>query len=156
MGRKLDPTILVIFGITGDLSREKLLPALYHLHQDGLLPKKIAIVGFARSEFTHQSFRRRIKPKNIRSSSSWLKFAKKIYYHRGDITEPSSFQSLADLLQGLETRGHSCANRLFYFATLPTHYETISHGLGRLGSWLAARSTKDKPARSLKSLLEPI
>ncbi len=127
--QKLEPTILVIFGITGELSRSRLLPALFHLFEDKLLPKKFSIVGFARSEFTHQSFRKDIKPKG--SSGDWKAFAEKIYYHRGDITDPRDFQSLHEFLQSLESRGHSCANHLFYFATLPSHYHTISEELSR-------------------------
>lgn len=131
MERKLDPTILVIFGITGELSRERLLPALFRLSQENLLPKKFSIVGFARSQFTNRSLRQFARPKT--APKSWSKFAEKIYYHQGDITHSQSFKTLADFVRSLESRGHSCANRLFYFATLPSHYETISHGLGRAG-----------------------
>lgn len=157
MERKLDPTILVIFGITGDLSREKLLPALFDLHKAKLLPQKFSIVGFARSEFTDESFRSHIKPKNAKKS--WDEFSRQIHYHRGDITDPKTFESLATYLKGLESRGHSCANRLFYFATLPTHYNTISkelHDSGLLvGCTLHKRQTRvvvEKPfGRDLKT-----
>ncbi len=141
MGKqKLDPTILIIFGITGELSRKRLLPALYHLFEDKLLPQKFAIVGFARSEFTHETFRREIIPEN--AGRNWGAFAEKIYYHRGDITEPETFQSLKQFLQGLESRGHSCANRLFYFATLPSHYHTISEELSQAGLLVGCRLHK--------------
>ena len=128
---KIDPTILVIFGITGELSRDRLLPALAHLDGHKLLPKKFSIVGFARSEFTDQTFRKRVRPKN--ASKAWKIFEKKIYYHRGDITNPHDFKSLAQFLSSLESRGHACANHLFYFATLPSHYETISDELSKSG-----------------------
>lgn len=138
--KQLDPTILVIFGITGDLSRGRLLPALFDLYQDKLLPQKFSIVGFARSEFTDESFRSHIKPQA--SKKAWDEFAKKIYYHRGDITDVQDFKSLHEFLKKMENRGHSCANRLFYFATLPSHYNTISKELHDSGLLIGCSTHK--------------
>ena len=125
----LDPTILVIFGATGDLSRQRLTPALYRLFERKLLPKAFSIVGFARSEFSHDEFRKKIKPN--RAGGNWEKFAKKIFYTPGNFTNDHDFKKLSDLLQKLEGKNHTCANHLFYFATLPSHYHTISHALSK-------------------------
>lgn len=132
MHQKLEPTILTIFGATGSLSRERLLPALYHLQEHKLLPKEFLVMGFARSEFSHQQFRKFTKPAGI-TGKDWQKFAGRIFYHSGNFSNSEDFQKLAGQLAALEARNHSCANRLFYFSTLPSHYETISHQLDRAG-----------------------
>ncbi len=133
---KLDPTILVIFGATGDLARQRLIPALYRLFERKLLPKVFNIVGFARSDFTHEEFRKKTKP--ARAGGDWIKFAKKIFYSPGNFASDEDFNKLSGLLQKLEDKKHSlprrqtsCANHLFYFATLPSHYHTISHALSK-------------------------
>ena len=128
---RLDPTILVIFGATGELSREPLIPAIFRLFERKLLPKKFQIVGFARSVFSHEEFRKKVKPAH--GSGEWDKFAKEIFYTPGNFTSEADFVSLVKFLDKLETKGHSCANRLFYFATLPSHYHTISHALEKSG-----------------------
>lgn len=129
--QELDPTVLVIFGATGDLSRQRLIPALYRLFERKLLPKSFNIIGFARSEFSHEQFRKKIKPEN--AAAEWSEFAKNIYYTPGNFTNEADFQKLSSFLKKLENPGHSCANRLFYFATLPSHYHTISHALDKSG-----------------------
>ncbi|OGE78189.1 MAG: glucose-6-phosphate dehydrogenase [Candidatus Doudnabacteria bacterium RIFCSPHIGHO2_01_FULL_46_14] len=136
----LDPTILVIFGATGDLAGHRLIPALNRLYKRKLLPKSISIVGFARSEFSHEQFRKKIEPPGI--SKEWNKFAKKIYYMSGNFTNENDFKKLAKLLVKLESKNHSCANRLFYFATLPSHYHTISHALDKSGLLVGCRIHK--------------
>lgn len=132
LASKIPPTILVILGATGELSRQRLIPALFHLHEHGLLPRKFSVAGFARSVFSHQEFRNRVKITSA-SSKAWTGFAKKIFYIPGDFTTPEEVKTLAKFIHGLESRNHSCANRLFYFATLPSHYETISHELSKSG-----------------------
>lgn len=138
----IDPTILIIFGATGELARERLIPGLYHLFDRGLLPRLFWMLGFARSEFSHEAFRKRVTPPN--AGSSWRKFSKKIHYVSGNFANSGDFQRLAKYLHGLENRGHSCANRLFYFATLPSHYETISHELDRARLLVGCRIHKRK------------
>lgn len=129
--QKIDPTILVIFGATGELSRDRLLPALHRLFDHGLLPKLFWVVGFSRSVYTHQEFRK--ISKQPKAPKTWPAFAKKIFYVPGNFTDPGDFKRLADFLHSLEGRGHSCANRLFYFSTLPNHFRTISQALRKSG-----------------------
>lgn len=145
--KQIDPTILIIFGATGELARERLLPSLFHLHEHSFLPKVFSIVGFARSEFTSQDFRKKVKPQN--AGKTWDKFAKKIHYVPGNFTELKDFKKLANFLHNLEGRGHSlprrqagCANRLFYFSTLPSHYETISESLHKSGLLIGCKIHK--------------
>lgn len=130
--RKIEPTILVIFGATGSLSRERLIPALHHLFDHKLLPKMFSVVGFARSVFSHEQFRKLAKPSGA-TGKSWAQFSKKIFYQPGNFTSDADFQKLGEILHKIENRGYSCANRLFYFSTLPSHYETISRQLDKHG-----------------------
>ncbi len=137
--KTVDPTILIIFGATGELSRQRLIPALYRLFDHELLPKIFFVVGFARSVFSHREFRKTVRPQEI-DAKTWNRFSKKIYYQPGNFTNHQDFQKLATLLPNLEGQGHnlphrqaSCANWLFYFATLPSHYKTISHELKKSG-----------------------
>ena len=125
----LEPTILVIFGASGELTSERLVPALFHLFNHGLLPRGFKLVGFSRRAFSHQEFRKRLAIRH----RNWEKFARSISYHPGNFTDPADFRSLAQYLHEMEGRGHTCANRLFYFATLPTHYDTISEELKKSG-----------------------
>lgn len=127
---KIAPTILVIFGATGELSRERLLPALQELFAHQLLPQNFWVVGFARSEFSHAEFRKKVRLKD--EPDTWKKFAKKIFYLSGNFSNLEDFRRLAGFLHKLEKKKH-CANRLFYFATLPSHYHTISHALQKSG-----------------------
>ncbi len=129
--KQLEPTILVIFGATGELARQRLIPAIFRLFERKLLPRKFQIVGFARSPLAHKEFRNRVKPSA--APSSWSGFAKKIFYTPGNFTNSEDFGKLMAFLTGLESKKHRCANRLFYFATLPSHYHTISHALDESG-----------------------
>src|SRR5690348_16114022 len=89
-GRPGDPCIMVIIGASGDLTKRKLIPALYNLALDGLLSKEFAILGVGRSDFTSEEFRDQIG-KEINEFATtkvdpdlWHWFARRIYYVSGD------------------------------------------------------------------------
>src|SRR3989344_6672976 len=138
MKREIDPTILVIFGATGELTTTRLLPALFHMAEKKLLPEKFAIVGFSRTVFTHEQFRETIKQKTG--------LLPQIYYSPGDINNPADFQNLSKQIEALEKIGgdHACAKRLFYYATLPSHYESLSQQLDRSGLLIGCTVHKRK------------
>src|SRR5215213_10502814 len=87
--RTPEPCALVIFGATGDLTRRKLIPALYQLSHDRLLPANIAVVGFARRDWSDDSFRAEMKQsvgqfnKNVHAGV-WDSFAETLYFSRGE------------------------------------------------------------------------
>ncbi len=88
--RMPDPFTLVIFGASGDLTRRKLIPAVYGLFRDGLLPDEFSLIGYARSRMSDESFRvemRDATSKFVRSGQfdkrTWEMFASRIHYHRG-------------------------------------------------------------------------
>src|ERR1041384_7287277 len=108
-----DASCLVIFGASGDLTQRKLMPALYSLAHDGLLPAGQTIVGFARPEFTDEAWRMamreacnkfaRVRPVD---DAVWENFAKGIFYVRGDFNDPAAYLRLNQRLQECDrTRG---------------------------------------------------
>ncbi len=131
------PDTIVIFGASGDLTSRKLVPALYQLFRKGRLEEPIRVVGFSRSEFSHEEWRNKLAKSTADfvgesfDAEKWKQFAKQIYYHQGDIGKTEDFVALRTFLEGLEA-GES-ALRLFYLATAPRFYEPAIEQLGRSG-----------------------
>lgn len=132
------PSVLTIFGSTGDLSMRYLLPALLHMVEEGIFPEHFKVICVGRRPLNTTSFFQlfldsRKETLNI-SSASKQKFLKHIEYFQGDFTEPESFRRLADRLSFVDTaRSHNCFNRLYYFATPPEHFEPIAKLLKQQG-----------------------
>ncbi len=132
---------MVIFGASGDLTHRKLVPALYNLFLKQRLPANIHIVGFARREYTDDSFRETLR-QGLREFSddtyddaSWAKFAPRIQYCCGDLNNREDFVKLQNLLKKLEQRP---ADRLYYLAIAPEQYTTVVDLLGSCGMSRAA------------------
>src|SRR5262245_44972722 len=103
--RTADPCTVIIFGASGDLTKRKLVPALYRLTQQRLLPAEFAIVGFARSPMSHDEFRGKMKEAITTYSEAkrvdeavWDSFAKGIFYVAGDVNKPDSYRDISNLL----------------------------------------------------------
>ena len=133
-----DITTIVIAGATGDLTRRKLVPALFSLHCKGRLPERLNIVGYARSEYSDDSFRD-LMWEGVQQfgdiaieQDQWKAFAGSIYYVRGDVGSPEALDGLKRRLGELEQR-YQPANRLFYLSIAPTLYETAIANLGASG-----------------------
>ncbi len=132
------PTTIVIFGASGDLTKRKLLPALFELSREGLLPSQTRIVGFARREKSHEQFRRemqegvlqfaRSKPQS--GAAGFDDFFAGLYYHAGTYDDPESFAGLNSLLQELDKASGVTGNRLFYLSTPPSLFFPIISKLG--------------------------
>lgn len=144
-----EPCVVVIFGASGDLTRRKLMSALFSLTCEGLAPEDFAVVGVARSDLDDESFRdkildgieahSRIKPDEL--CQKWPDFANSIFYHRADYDDPAGYQALIKLLSRInEERNISC-NYLFYLATPPTLYPIIIKQLGQAGLAQQAEDT---------------
>jgi len=123
----------VIFGVTGDLSARKLLPAIYRLHLAGVLAADTAVVGFARSNLTDDALRSELR-EAVRTSvpefdeTAWETLAPRISYQRGRYDDHASYAELAATLE----RG-SQPGRVFYTATPPATYAQIAKGLAGAG-----------------------
>ncbi len=127
-----EPCLMVIFGATGDLSGRKLLPALYNLAKQRLLPAGFAVVGAALDDLTDESFRRRAAEKIKEFSRTQPidqrvldAFLSECFYVKVDFGKLDDFKGLQRRLVELDTSRHVTGNRMFYCATPPATYETI-------------------------------
>jgi glucose-6-phosphate 1-dehydrogenase len=130
----------VIFGASGDLTHRKLIPALYNLAVAGLLPEGFAVVGYAFTPMTEESFRNEMREWVMNSPEAsvfrqevWDRFAEGLHYVTGDFEKPEGYQALAERLNHLDTEHECCGNRLFYCATPPSFYGIIAKNLGKFG-----------------------
>src|SRR5882757_6467659 len=136
--RTPDPCIVVIFGASGDLTKRKLLPALYHLQQANLLPEKIAVVGVARRPL-EESFAPDMKEGIIsgggveESDPKLAPFVEKIQYHAMNFDDTSGYYALNKKLTEIDQQFGTCGNRLFYLATAPEYFSDIINLLGEHG-----------------------
>jgi glucose-6-phosphate 1-dehydrogenase len=137
--RTPEPSTLVIFGATGDLTERKLMPALYNLALEGLLPGGFSVVGFARRPKSHYHFREEMKDAVATHSrtkplqtSVWETFASHTFYCPAEFDDPAGYGGLARTLKEIEGET-GCRNRLYYLATPPNHYATIARRLGESG-----------------------
>ncbi len=133
--RTPDPCVVVIFGASGDLTKRKLLPALYHLDQSGLLPKDFAVVGVARRPL-EQSFAPDMKDGIVSGGGvedndpRLAPFVDRIHYHAMNFDDSAGYDALKTRLAELDGRFHTGGNRLFYLATAPEYFSDIIKFLG--------------------------
>lgn len=121
----MPPSILIIFGATGDLTRRKLMPALFRLHRAKVLGTDLQIVGLARRQYSDQEFREEMKQAVKQHEPSlaekdWQNFGSSLRYQQGRFEDLVAFTKLAELLSPFT---QSC--KLFYLATPPKYYQTI-------------------------------
>ena len=138
--RMPEPNTVVIFGASGDLTKRKLVPALYNLELEGLLPTAFAVVGFARRPIPDDEFRQQMLDGiNAHSRSGpadpevWRAFAPKLGYCPGNFDEPDAYRRLALRLDELDQQRGTAGNRLFYLATSPEYFPGIIEQLGQAG-----------------------
>src|SRR5579864_7588879 len=138
--RRIPECAVVIFGANGDLTKRKLLPALYRLAYERRLSPEFAVLGISRTPMTDDQFREKMcasVSKYLEDSpfdkEVWSGFAQSIYYMGGDVTDPAAFATLGERLKEIEERHHTSGNVLFYLSTQPSHYEPAAKGLGDAG-----------------------
>ena len=138
--RLAEPCTMVIFGASGDLTRRKLLPALYTLAKERLLPSRFAVVGFARRESSDAAFRAEMRTgcdayarKRPVEPALWAGLEPAIYYHRGSFDDLAAFEALRVRLQEIDAERGLPGNRIFYLATPPQSFAPILENLGRAG-----------------------
>lgn len=146
-----EPAFFVIFGATGDLAHRKIFPALFDLHQEGILPQDMVIIGFARRSMHHDEFRQQIL-QDVRtyarhstfSDLDFAAFSSRIWYLRADLEQFEGYQTLAkiisgeapDFFAGNSEKPHSFSlprHALFYLAVGPEHFGKIAENLGKAG-----------------------
>jgi glucose-6-phosphate 1-dehydrogenase len=131
------PATFVIFGASGDLTSRKLVPALYKLHRKGRLRDGLRVVGFSRSPFSHDEWRKALAETTAKFAgkefdpAAWAAFAENVFYHAGDIGRAEDFDALRAFLTDVEG-GNPCP-RVYYLSTAPQFYEPAVGQLGRSG-----------------------
>ncbi|MCX6911210.1 MAG: glucose-6-phosphate dehydrogenase, partial [Verrucomicrobia bacterium] len=135
-----EPCVVVLFGATGDLTSRKLVPALYNLAREGMLPAGFSILGFARRPKTDEQFRAemldainkysRLKPA---LPEVWKHFGQAIGYHVAHLDDPAAYASLKRRLDDVDRQRGTQGNRLFYLATAPEFFPVIIQNLGAAG-----------------------
>lgn len=139
-GRKpVSPCTVVIFGASGDLTARKLIPALYHLYAEGMLPEPFQVIGVARRHKTDASWREELQAALQRFSRSgapapekWEAFAQGLFYCEGDFNNPETYQRLREKLQAApadDLRRYL----LFYLAVAPSLFAEVSQQLHDAG-----------------------
>ncbi len=122
---KLQPFVMVIFGATGDLMKNKLLPALFRLYREKKLGEKFYIVGFARRPFSNEEFRKMFAVEE--------NFAKHLYYQQGDFKDLQKYHKLLEEFKTFEKKEGVQLPRFTYLATPPANYEDILDNLRKSG-----------------------
>lgn len=133
-----DPCVVVIFGASGDLTKRKLLPALYHLEQEGLLPKEFAVVGVARRDlsatFAPDMQDGILKGGGVDAGDEKLKpFIDKVKYFATNFDDDDGYERLKKFLTEVDSQYGTKGNRLFYLAVAPEFFADIIGYLGRHG-----------------------
>lgn len=138
MERLPDPCVLVIFGASGDLTRRKLIPAVFDLARQNLLPPGFAIVGVARTPMDDDGFRSHLHEAmkefgRLASSEEelWKSFAGRVFYQAMDPSEAEGYPSLRERLEEVAREGRMSGNYLFYLSVPPGLYAPIVNHLGK-------------------------
>lgn len=133
------PCGLVIFGVTGDLARRKLMPAVYDLANRGLLPPGFALTGFARRDWATQDFAQVVYDavkKNARTpfrESTWEQLAKGIRFVQGEFDDDAAFDRLSQTVKELDAEQGTGGNHAFYLSVPPGAFPLVCRQLARSG-----------------------
>ncbi|MBI4581674.1 MAG: glucose-6-phosphate dehydrogenase, partial [Planctomycetes bacterium] len=140
--RVTEPSTVVIFGATGDLTARKLIPAFVRLAAQGLLPGVFSIVGVARRTLTDLVFRESLKQtvdKHLsraaagRNADVWDALAPGVHYCPLRFDQPADYRRLTEFLERIETERGAPGQRLFYLATAPEFFQPIVENLSAAG-----------------------
>jgi glucose-6-phosphate 1-dehydrogenase len=138
--RQVPECAVVIFGANGDLTKRKLMPALYRLAYDRRLSTGFAVVGSSRTALSDDQFRENMQAAVKQFSEDtdfdenvWKTFAQGLFYVAGDVGDQDLYDRLGKKLAAIEAERHTGGNVMFYLSTQPSQYAEISHGLGAAG-----------------------
>jgi glucose-6-phosphate 1-dehydrogenase len=166
--RGAPPTVVVIFGASGDLTARKLVPAIFNLGIDNLLPGEFHLIGYGRKPIEDDDFRmlmdQAIEQHSRRplSKEIWERVRQNMTYHAGGYDDPEAFNSLAQKINAIEEKMGRDVQRMFYVSTPPSVFEPIIKNLGTSGmarahvhTKLASKVVIEKPfGRDLESARE--
>ncbi len=174
LSRVAGPSSLVIFGVTGDLARKKLMPAVYDLANRGLLPPSFALVGFARRQWEDEDFAQEVKGAVMAHcrtpfvESVWEQLAEGVRFVQGEFDDDDSFEELKATLDKLDVQRGTRGNHAFYLSIPPKAFELVCrqlsvHGLAQASGDAWRRVVIEKPfghdlgsARDLNEIVESV
>lgn len=142
--RGAPPTVIVIFGASGDLTARKLVPAIYNLGLDNLLPSDFYLIGFGRKPIEDAAFRQMLQAdieeysRRPLHADFWTNLSQKIRYHAGEYDQVDAYKALGAQINTLEKTLGRDLQLLFYISTPPTVFKPILENLGASG--LAGRN----------------
>lgn len=135
-----NPSIMVIFGAGGDLTHRKLMPAIYNLFLDGLIPPKFAVLGLDIKDLNDESFRNSLfegvdefSRREKIDKSKWKMFEEFLHYQKSDFTADATYTRLKNEIDNFEKECGTNVNRVFYMATPPIFIEQIAEKIGKAG-----------------------
>ena len=133
------PFCLVIFGASGDLTRGKIIPALYRMERDHLIPDDFAVLGVARTKMNNSAFRALMRDEVKKAFPGdfdrgiWRDFSTRLFYAHVDYEQQDSFKALRRKIIALEKKHRTLGNRILYLAVPPEVYEPIISNIGSAG-----------------------
>ena len=139
LNRIAGPSSLIIFGVTGDLSRKKLMPAVYDLANRGLLPPGFSLVGFARRDWEDQDFEKVVYDAVKQYSRTpfqddvWQQLAQGIRFVSGEFDDEASFERLRETVEKLDVERGTMGNHAFYLSIPPKAFPLVTEQLSRSG-----------------------
>ncbi len=138
--RRVPECAMVIFGANGDLTKRKLIPALYRLAYDRRISANFAVIGISRSPMSDDQFREKMLEAVKEFSEDtevqddlWKTFAAGLFYVAGDIANPKLYEDVAAKLKEVEAQRQTGGNVLFYLSTQPSQYAPAALGIGAAG-----------------------
>ena len=151
-----NPLTIIIFGATGDLAKKKLIPALFDLYIQNMLPETFRIVGFSRKDIPHKDYRDFVLDVLDKKEGKEIKkaFTECIFYTKGDISDLGTYRDLASYLNEVDSEIGTCSNKLFYLAVPPTLYETSFTFLSESGMATPCVSTDEDKNHWTRVLVE--
>lgn len=129
--------ILVIFGAAGDLTKRKLIPALYNLKKAELLSDNFAVIGVARAEMDDKEFRQRLRDDMNEFATEeieneiWSWLAERLHYLAGNFTDENTYTALKTRLEQVDRERNAQGNCIFYLATAPQYFAPVVEKLGK-------------------------
>src|SRR5579863_222274 len=127
-GKAAGPCVFVLFGAAGDLTKRKLVPALFNLVRAKLLPDNFAVMGVSVDDLSVENFRNQVTSflptgDDERDHLEW--FRQRLYYERGDFGDANTFSKLRERLNAVDAERHTEGNYLFYLAVAPRFFAPI-------------------------------
>ncbi|MCE9536941.1 MAG: glucose-6-phosphate dehydrogenase (NADP(+)), partial [Nitrospirae bacterium] len=135
----VEPCTLVIFGGSGDLARRRLIPALYNLLLDGLLPSNYAVIGLGRKSMTDEEFRATVREgvlahsRQALAEDTWKNFAQHLFFVSGENEDPNTYTRLKSRAEDIERTLKLPGNRIFYLSIPPSSFSSVCEGLEQAG-----------------------